>query len=46
MAVFLLLGVLVVEEWSHRYGDRMDGWRLPTSRTRQNDLALAYACPA
>ncbi|WP_258308738.1 IS1182 family transposase [Streptomyces sp. NWU339] len=35
--------VLVVDDWSHRYGDRVDSWRLPTSKTKQDKLALAYA---
>ncbi|MGW1801417.1 hypothetical protein ACWCQN_37210 [Streptomyces sp. NPDC001984] len=35
--------VLVVEDWSHRYADRIDNWRLPASKTKQNQLALAYA---
>ncbi|MGW2938782.1 transposase, partial [Streptomyces sp. NPDC001156] len=35
--------VLVVDDWSHRYGDRVDSWRLPTSKTKQDELALAYA---
>ncbi|PBC92421.1 transposase [Streptomyces sp. Ag82_O1-15] len=35
--------VLVVDDWSRRYADRIDTWRLPSSRTGQDDLALAYA---
>jgi transposase len=35
--------VLVVEDWSHRYADRIDNWRLPSSKTKQYELALAYA---
>lgn len=30
-------------EWGGRYRARVEGWRLPTSQTKRNDLALAYA---
>jgi transposase len=30
-------------EWGGRYRARVDSWRLPTSQTKRNDLALAYA---
>jgi hypothetical protein len=32
-----------VAGWSRRYGRRVDSWRLPTSKTKQNALALDYA---
>ncbi|MFE5581255.1 IS1182 family transposase [Kitasatospora sp. NPDC056531] len=35
--------VLVVEDWSRRYADRIDTWRLPTSKAKQDALALDYA---
>jgi transposase len=34
--------VLVVADWSRRYADRIDSWRLPTSKTKQHELALNY----
>ncbi|MGW0633890.1 transposase, partial [Streptomyces sp. NPDC002758] len=34
--------VLVVADWSRRYADRIDSWRLPTSKTKQDELALNY----
>ena len=30
-------------EWGGRYRARVDSWRLPTSQTKRNDLAAAYA---
>ncbi|MFH9355512.1 transposase [Kitasatospora sp. NPDC017646] len=35
--------VLVVEDWSRRYADRIDTWRLPASKAKQDTLALDYA---
>ncbi|MEU5031660.1 transposase [Streptomyces milbemycinicus] len=35
--------VLVVDDWASRYADRIDTWRLPSSRAGQNELALHYA---
>jgi transposase len=35
--------VLVVEDWSHRYADRIDNWRLSASKTKQHELAVHYA---
>ncbi len=32
-----------VTSWSKRYGPRVDSWRLPTSRTRQQKLAVDFA---
>ncbi|MGW3660017.1 transposase [Streptomyces sp. NPDC005151] len=34
---------LVVANWSRRYADRIDTWRLPASKTKQDTLALHYA---
>lgn len=31
-----------VPGWSHRYGHRVDSWRLPTSQTKRDQLALDY----
>ena len=31
-----------VARWSRRYGQRIDSWRLPTSQTRRDQLALGY----
>jgi hypothetical protein len=35
--------VLVVEDLSRRYADRIDTWRLPSSKVKQDELALHYA---
>ncbi|MFE7708107.1 hypothetical protein ACFU6I_20435 [Streptomyces sp. NPDC057486] len=35
--------VLLVEDWSHRYADRIDNGRLPASRTKQHELAVRCA---
>jgi transposase len=35
--------VLVVSDWSRRYADRVDTWRMPDSKTTQHELALDYA---
>jgi hypothetical protein len=32
-----------VPGWSARYTARVDSWRLPASKTKQAELALAYA---
>ncbi|WP_241787809.1 transposase [Streptomyces sp. PRh5] len=32
-----------VTSWSKRYGPRVDSWRLPTSRTKQQKLAVDFA---
>ncbi|WP_198047613.1 IS1182 family transposase [Kutzneria sp. 744] len=34
---------LVVADWSRRYADRIDTWRLPASKAKQDELALHYA---
>ncbi|WP_370151285.1 hypothetical protein [Streptacidiphilus sp. EB129] len=33
---------LDVSDWIRRYADRIDTWRLPTSKTKQDKLALNY----
>lgn len=33
---------LEVAEWSTRYQQRVDSWRLPTSQPKRDELALAY----
>lgn len=32
-----------MEEWSRRYADRIDNWRLSASKTKQHELAVQYA---
>jgi transposase len=34
--------VLVVPDWSHRYQQRIDTWRMPSSQTKKAELALNY----
>lgn len=34
--------VLVVADWSARYRERIDTWRLPASKTKKDELALNY----
>jgi transposase len=34
---------LVVADWSRRYAERIDTWRLPAAKTKQDELALNYA---
>ncbi|WP_371666538.1 transposase [Streptomyces sp. NBC_00289] len=36
-------GVLDVPGWSHRYDTRIDTWRMPSSTTKRDQLALTYA---
>jgi len=38
-----LAAVIDVPGWSARYSARVDSWRLPASKTKQAELALAYA---
>jgi hypothetical protein len=38
-----LAQVVDVAGWSRRYGRRVDSWRLPTSDTKRDALALDYA---
>jgi transposase len=35
--------VLVVADWSRRYSERIDTWRMPSSKTKKDELALNYA---
>ncbi|MDD1064067.1 IS1182 family transposase [Streptomyces cocklensis] len=35
--------VVDVASWSKRYGARVDGWRLPTSQVKQEQLAVDFA---
>ncbi len=35
--------VIDVPSWSRRYAQRIDTWRLPTSKTKKDQLALDYA---
>lgn len=34
--------VLVVPDWSRRYQQRIDTWRMPSSQTKKTELALNY----
>ncbi|WP_142024161.1 IS1182 family transposase [Blastococcus colisei] len=34
-----LAGVVDVADWAHRYGARVDSWRLPASKAKRADLA-------
>lgn len=36
-------GVLDVPGWSRRYDTRIDSWRMPSSQTKRDQLALTYA---
>ena len=38
-----LAQVIDVPGWSRRYGRRVDSWKMPASKTKQNALALDYA---
>jgi hypothetical protein len=38
-----LAQVIDVPGWSRRYGRRIDSWRMPASKTKQDALALDYA---
>lgn len=37
-----LATVIDVAEWAHRYGPRIDSWRLPASQTKKDRLAQVY----
>jgi IS5 family transposase len=37
-----LSATIEVADWDRRYGTRVDSWRLPTSRTKREQLAGAY----
>jgi len=38
-----LAQVIDVSGWSRRYGRRIDSWKMPASKTKQDTLALDYA---
>ncbi|TQC35910.1 hypothetical protein EEB14_63045, partial [Rhodococcus sp. WS4] len=35
-----------VSDWNTRYGRRVDSWRMPSSKTKREELAGAYALMA
>src|SRR5436190_1185418 len=41
-----LATVIDVAEWAHRYGPRVDGWRLPASAAKRERLATVYGTDA
>jgi transposase len=41
-----LAQVIDVAEWAHRYGPRVDGWRLPASAAKRDRLAKVYGTDA
>lgn len=41
-----LAQVVDVAEWAHRYGPRVDSWRLPTSAAKRDRLATVYGADA
>ena len=41
-----LTGVVDVADWGRRYGARVEGWRLPTSKTKRAELMAAYGSDA
>jgi transposase len=41
-----LATVIDVAEWAHRYGPRIDSWRLPASQTKKDRLAQVYGTDA
>jgi transposase len=41
-----LATVIDVREWAHRYGPRVDSWRLPTSAAKRDRLAHVYGSDA
>jgi transposase len=38
--------VIDIADWGRRYGARVDTWRLPTSKTKRAELAVAYGTDA
>jgi hypothetical protein len=38
--------VIDVSDWAHRYGARVDSWRLPASKTKRATLAATYGTDA
>jgi hypothetical protein len=41
-----LASVIDVPEWAHRYGSRIDSWRLPASTAKRDRLASVYGSDA
>jgi transposase len=41
-----LATVIDVAEWAHRYGPRIDSWRLPASQAKKDRLAQVYGADA
>jgi transposase len=41
-----LTSVIDVSEWAHRYGSRVDSWRLPASAAKRDRLAKIYGTDA
>src|SRR5262245_5337088 len=41
-----LASVIDVPEWAHRYGPRIDSWRLPASAAKRDRLASVYGSDA
>jgi hypothetical protein len=41
-----LAQVVDMAEWAHRYGPRVDGWRLPASAAKRDRLAKVYGADA
>jgi Transposase DDE domain len=41
-----LATVIDLPEWAHRYGSRVDSWRLPASETKRSRLATVYGSDA
>jgi transposase len=41
-----LTDVIDVPGWNHRYGARVDTWRLPTSETKRKEMAVVYGTDA
>jgi transposase len=41
-----LASVVEVSEWAHRYGPRVDSWRLPAAQAKRDRLATVYGSDA
>jgi hypothetical protein len=37
-----LAGVVDIAEFAHRYGPRVDGWKMPSSKTKREQLGLVF----
>jgi hypothetical protein len=37
-----LAGVVDIPEFAHRYGPRVDGWKMPSSKTKREQLGLVF----